>query len=188
MEHINEWMNADGEVELTQFLHIAQSVLHKEYMYDDSQILERLKTECITIVQTKLLVNNISHIQKAQFEHTLTIPFLNDFLITIFDILIENDKGDMEIWDWKTNKCTLDSDMDLLSDYYTKQMEIYLYMCSLLYPNQEIFRARLLFTRMAKPGAEDEMWSRTITRNKQDIQKIYQELIEDINVVRELYI
>lgn len=30
--------------------------------------------------------------------------------------------------------------------------------------------------------------SRTITRNKQDIQKIYQELIEDINVVRELYI
>ena len=99
--------------------------------------------------------NNTLHIQKAKFEHTLTIPFLNDFLITIFDVLIENDKGDMEIWDWKTNKCTLDTDMDLLSDYYTKQMEIYLYMCSLLYPNQEIFRARLLFTRMAKPGAED---------------------------------
>ena len=188
MEHINEWMNADGEVELTQFLQIAQSVLHKEYIYDDSLILERLKNECIAVVQTKLLRNNTLHIQKAKFEHTLTIPFLNDFLITIFDILIENDKGDMEIWDWKTNKCTLDSDMDLLSDYYTKQMEIYLYMCSLLYPNQEIFRARLLFTRMAKPDAEDEMWSRTITRNKQDIQKIYQELIEDINVVRELYI
>ncbi len=174
---IQTWIDDQQRIE-----HIAREILEKNERSNNS-LLYRVVNECGNVASTKLLHQYKPHFSAAKIEHTLQMPIGNDFLIGTIDLLIQNDNGEWEIWDWKTNRINDFQDADILSNKYKRQLQIYALFCSILFPEQEQFTARLLFTRQANVNVKDEEWTRAFCWNRSDIKafaKKINEIIYDI--------
>jgi hypothetical protein len=98
----------------------------------------------------------------------------------IFDLLCENERGEWEIWDWKTNGCSTQEQVDILTERYTLQMRYYAYVLSLLKPGQFVYTTRLIFTNMIAKSMDEQEWTRTIHLDLGDLLPIQYDIKQHI--------
>lgn len=112
------------------------------------------------------------------------MPLGADFLIGTIDALITTPTGELEIWDWKTNRVGSARDMDRLLAEYRLQLEVYAFVASRLQPEQDVFTTRLLFTRRATQNAHDDEWTRTLEFTRLDVAAIEEKIHGVISEIR----
>jgi ATP-dependent helicase/nuclease subunit A len=188
LEHIPAWLRPDGQVDedlLKESFHtVIRSLKDPDITIDafDSGL-----QQCRRIANTQLLQRYNPQLANSKREYRLTMPVDQDFFVSVFDMLIQDEKGDYEVWDWKTNYCNSAEHMDELLQEYKVQLTLYLYICALCFPAQTTLKARLLFTRMARPGAADMEWSRTMILSREQALEQGKELMESLHTIRSLY-
>ena len=182
LEGLKAWIHQEGNLDEAMLDATIQRVKEDHmFGYDCSEnVMSRIRNECLNIAGTNLLKEYAPHLQHSKTEFKLSIPMQDDFFVAVFDALMQSSNGEYELWDWKTNNCQSDEDMNALCKHYQPQMRHYLYMLSLLHPNQQEYKARLLFTRKAKKSAEDQEWTREIIVRKEEMNSIEQELLQYI--------
>lgn len=169
LEQIKIWLLPNGDANKNALNDIVNSIVDNMERPVKESIKERIINECNAIASTNLLQEFTNNLAEAKSEYALYMPYYDDFLIGKIDLLIKNNEGIWEIWDWKTNRINSEQDILKLTEHYELQMQIYAYFIMLLFPEQQRITARLLFTRLAKKNAKDEVWTRKFEWNKEEI-------------------
>lgn len=170
LERIDSWL-FDGKPNLKALEETVKSILTSIERAISQKLYDRIINECLKTASTSLIINNFDSIKKAKKEYSLTLPLENNFIVGTLDMLIINNSDEYEIWDWKTNRISQESDINALAEYYKTQMQFYAYLTIFLNPKQEEITARLLFTRLAKENVEDDRWTRVFTWNRNDLME-----------------
>jgi ATP-dependent helicase/nuclease subunit A len=187
MSKLPTWLSPDGIIDIQVLeTHITNELTAIE-RHTNQQLEQRIRRETENVARSPLLQRFALAFHGAQQEYPLQIPIGQDFLVGVLDVLVQNPNGEWEIWDWKTNKITETNGMNELFEHYRLQLECYIYFCSLLFPEQQQFTARLLFTRLATPDLDDAAWTRTLTCTRTEAQFLAQTLVERIQAMKEAY-
>jgi ATP-dependent helicase/nuclease subunit A len=174
MENINKWfVNGTIDKEKLQVLFDEVSVIIGKEI--DETFKEKVTVEISNVIRTKLFNNKIESILSSKHEAEYNIPVLNDFLNAKIDLLFDNE-GIFEIWDWKSNYITSKDEIKDLAKHYEFQMKVYAYLMMLLQPLKESYKAVLLFTKMAHPGAEDSDWTYEFVWRKSELAEFKNEI------------
>ncbi len=177
LEHIQKWVNAAG-VNEDMIDSIIDDIIqnHMSHSLEKDEVKQRMRRLCHAIGTSNLMQRHHTSLINIKTEYSLTIPIEDDFFCVIYDLLIENENGEWEIWDWKTNGCSTQEQMDILTERYTLQMRYYAYVLSLLKPGQFTYTTRLLFTNMIAKSADESEWTKTIKVDMVDMPRIYEEI------------
>jgi len=176
LEQINLWLNDDGSINNVILDDSINQSLIKNNAQGNTEIAQRVATECFAIAQTKLIQRNIKGLRKSQAELNLTMPIGDDFLTGSIDLLIETAEGTIEIWDWKSNRISSSEDLFEMKNKYQIQMLSYIYFLMHLHPNKDTYTARLLLTNCASPNSDDIDWTISFNYSYTDKEKIEIEL------------
>ncbi len=169
LEKINFWM-INGKKDDEKFAQTVEKEL--ELSTQDSKLYlsgNRIKEEIENVLASSLFNKYRTGLSNAKTEMTLTMPFGKDFLNGKIDMLIKDPEGRSEIWDWKTNIVDSARKFDELAQYYLPQMLFYAYMLMHLEPEHKEYKARLLFTRLAKKSASDDEWTKLFIWKKDEL-------------------
>ena len=177
LEHIQKWVNAAG-VNEDMIDSIIDDIIqnHMSHSLEKDEVKQRMRRLCHAIGTSNHMQRHHTSLINIKTEYSLTIPIEDDFFCVIYDLLIENENGEWEIWDWKTNGCSTQEQMDILTERYTLQMRYYAYVLSLLKPGQFTYTTRLLFTNMIAKSADESEWTKTIKVDMVDMPRIYEEI------------
>jgi ATP-dependent helicase/nuclease subunit A len=188
-EYMNEILNEHSSLfntnELLDFGRIVDrqkleltinEIIQNNQVNINKAFFDRVVNESSSIISTQLLQKYFASLKTSRRETELTMPIGNDFITGKIDLMIPDNEGNWEVWDWKTNKVESAEQMDFLFNEYQLQLKMYAFFLSQLYNEQQKFTVRLLFTRMARPGAADESWTRKEVWNKEDIAKFSSEI------------
>jgi len=178
MENISKWYDS-GKIDniiMESLFEEAEFFLHKKL---NGKFRERVSSEISNMISTDLIKNNIVEILDSKHEAEFNIPILNDFFNAKIDLLFEKN-GVYEVWDWKSNAITSKEEMTELAKYYEFQMKVYAYLIMLLQPEHENYTARLLFSKLAIPGAKDEEWTYRFVWTREDLIRFRSELEQSI--------
>lgn len=181
LEKIPKWIY-EGGVHEDQLEAIIDQIT-QEYLshsVEQEEVKQRMHRLCLDIGYSNLIQRNHAGISKAKTEYSLTIPVEEDFFCVIFDLLCENERGEWEIWDWKTNGCSTQEQVDILTERYTLQMRYYAYVLSLLKPGQFVYTTRLIFTNMIAKSMDEQEWTRTIHLDLGDLLPIQDDIKQHI--------
>lgn len=186
LEHINSWIENDGTIneELLDSIIIQKVQDYMMYSKEKDEVISQLKDLCTQIYASELIQSNRSVLSHCKTEYSLSIPVNDDFFVVIYDVLIERSNGLAEIWDWKTNACSSEKEVDILAKRYELQMKYYAYILHLLYPDQETIVTRLLFTNMIKRANNSE-WIREFSWKKEEMPIIRQAIEEHIAIAKQ---
>lgn len=176
-----EWLHSDQQLE-----HIARNIIERKDRSAPPELLRRVMQECRSVSSTALLGKYKQSILTGKYEYSLQMPVGQDILMGTMDLLIQDAEGQWEIWDWKTNRVRNARDIDKLRDFYKRQLQVYAVMTAGLFPHQEFFTTRLLFTRQAHAGATNDVWSRSFRWSKTEIKSIGNEIVELIRRIKSL--
>ena len=168
LENISSWLKSDGKTNRKELSNTIENVI-SEIPGDYNKYSDKILEEIISLSSTELIKKSAKRIQNAENEVFMSIPVGNDILNGTIDMIIRDPAGNMEIWDWKTNKAENAGNLDKLSDHYLLQMKIYAYFLSMQYPSQKQYKARLLFTSMAMPDCDDSQWVRSHVWNRKEL-------------------
>ncbi len=147
------------------------------------KIKKTVALECANIMNSKLLQS--VEIDGIITEHSLNLPVGHDFITGSIDALVNLD-GEYEVWDWKTNKLQK-SQKDFYGGRYEIQMKVYAYLISKMFPGQQTYRARLLFSKLADTGIEDSEWTLQYAWDEIQLKKIGEEIKSYMKEIRSLY-
>lgn len=186
LEHIQKWVNA-ADVNEDMIDSIIDDIIHNHMSnsLEKDEVKQRMRKLCHAIGTSSLMQRHHSSLSNIKTEYSLTIPIEDDFFCVIYDLLIENENGEWEIWDWKTNGCSTQEQMDILTERYTLQMRYYAYVLSLLKPGQFTYTTRLLFTNMIAKSGDESEWTRTIRVDLVDMPQIYEEIKSHISQAKQ---
>ena len=186
LEHIQKWVNSNG-VNEQMIDSITDDIIHNHISHslEKDEVKQRMQRLCHSIGNSNLLQRHHSSFINSKTEYSLTIPVEDDFFGVIYDLLIENEKGEWEIWDWKTNGCSTQEQVDILMERYALQMRYYAYVLSLLKPGQFTYTTRLLFTNMIAKSADESEWTRIFKIDIEDMPKIYEEIKKHISQAKQ---
>ena len=171
MERLNSWLDTDT-CSITDELGKTLDTKIEEFNYSADEKL-KAKNQIIALIKN-LVASDLFKINKnkfktAQFEISLNLPIDKHFLIGQIDMLIENEIGDKEIWDWKTNKIRSEQEFHDQSHKYQSQMESYLIFLYKLYPNLTTYKAKLLFLDRAFLN-DDKLWISELSKTTDEMQ------------------
>jgi ATP-dependent helicase/nuclease subunit A len=186
-ENITKWLTKNIEIDSKIQRMLLQEKFQDELLLDES-LINSILFEVKNTVKTEFLQNNINNMHEWMHEKEFAIPVQRDFVIGFIDVLMKNKNGDIEIWDWKSNRIFNTSNLIEKAQPYGVQMKIYCYFLSLMYPDQEKYSARLLFTNAAKPFAKDEDWTYSFEWTKDELKEFEVEFLTKIEKMKELYI
>ena len=177
LEHIQKWVNSNG-VNEQMIDSITDDIIHNHISHslEKDEVKQRMQRLCHSIGNSNLLQRHHSSFINSKTEYSLTIPVEDDFFGVIYDLLIKNEKGEWEIWDWKTNGCSTQEQVDILTERYALQMRYYAYVLSLLKPGQQTYTTRLLFTNMIAKSADESEWTRIIQIDMVHMPQIYEQI------------
>ncbi len=177
LEHIQKWVNV-ADVNEVMIDSIIDDIIqnHMSHSLEKDEVKQRMRRLCHAIGTSNHMQRHHTSLINIKTEYSLTIPIEDDFFCVIYDLLIENENGEWEIWDWKTNGCSTQEQMDILTERYTLQMRYYAYVLSLLKPGQFTYTTRLLFTNMIAKSADESEWTKTIKVDMVDMPRIYEEI------------
>jgi ATP-dependent exoDNAse (exonuclease V) beta subunit len=163
---------------------VVERVLPSIKQFIPPDLLARIQRETQAIAATPLVKRFSGQLSGAKYEHQITMPIGSDFLIGALDVLVSAPNGEIEVWDWKTNRVGSARDMDGLLKQYRLQLEVYAFVIAHLAPEQETIRTRLLFTRRATANATDEDWTRVLEFTRLDIQAIEAKILRIAGRIR----
>ena len=176
LQKINSWYDFStdsfNELFLTNLIDEEIIDLKIEQEIDKKIFLEQFKN----IIKTKLIQQYKSNLKNAIFEKKLQIPIGENFYSGIIDLMVKDENGDFEIWDWKTNKVENSTTVSILAENYKLQMQMYVYFLMHLFPNQKQYKARLLFAELATVAAENSDWTVEFNFTVADKKMIYSEI------------
>ncbi|MEY5130625.1 MAG: hypothetical protein RL734_692 [Bacteroidota bacterium] len=186
LEHIQKWVNPN-DVNEQMIDSIIDDIIQNQMSHslEKEGVKIRMRRLCHAIGTSDLMQRHRFSISNAKTEYSLTIPVEEDFFCVIYDLLIENEKGEWEIWDWKTNGCSTQEQVDILTERYALQMRYYAYVLSLLKPGQQTYTTRLLFTNMIAQSADESEWTRSIQIDMVDMPQIYEEIKRHISQAKQ---
>ncbi|MFA6571097.1 MAG: PD-(D/E)XK nuclease family protein, partial [Bacteroidota bacterium] len=176
LEQINDWIDITGKIKETEFDEIITGAVQGENRAIHKKLRDRIDKECRNVISTKLLKSLIGKVYGAETEYSMLLPFGDNVIIAKIDMIIENNNGDFEVWDWKTNRVDKPSDKELLAKKYSLQMKTYAYFMMLNNPEKPKYYARLLFTRLASTVAEESHWTRLFEWTKEELLSFGEEL------------
>jgi len=157
--NISNWLDANGTIIEQNLSQIILDTLHAQQVARRNKLIERITNDARTIAASPIVTNNSSVFRTMLIEHTVTMPVGTDFFTGTMDAIVQLPDGSREIWDWKTNKLTTKSSTEWL-EYYTTQLKSYCFLLANMYPQQQTFSARLIFTRTG------ELQTLTLTRQQ----------------------
>lgn len=184
LEQLPLWLSADGIVHSEIFERIVDYIMPEGNQLIQKQMRERIKQETLNVARTALIQRCAQGFSTSQREYELTMPIGVDFLHGVFDMIVQNERGDYEIWDWKTHHVETHDAMEQIFGAHNLQLDVYAYLLSHLYPEQETFRARLLFTRRAAHDIADAEWTRSSVYSREDLRFIGQNIQRLIHEIR----
>lgn len=184
LQHLPSWMGLDGTVQPSEFQRTIERILPSTRRVFTPALHARIQRETQAVASTPLVRRYASALLSAQYEYPITMPLGADFLIGTIDALITTPTGELEIWDWKTNRVGSARDMDRLLAEYRLQLEVYAFVASRLQPEQDVFTTRLLFTRRATQNAHDDEWTRTLEFTRLDVAAIEEKIHGAISEIR----
>lgn len=144
---------------------------------------ERLIKECHSIIQTDLIKKYAKYIKQSKTEYSMYFPFGANFLQGIIDLLLVDQAGNYQVWDWKTNVISSNYKIEL-KEYYDRQMKFYCYLVSELNPIQQVFEAKLLLTRLARADAKDDEWTIEYRWTREELQLLKIEISAEIEKIK----
>jgi len=180
LESIKDWIVADGKVDTKILNDTIDRTLTENNRSISDELRLRITQECTYISSTDLLLRYSTFLPDAKIEHFLQMPVKNNILVGSIDMLIQNENGEWEIWDWKSNNVSGKKQMNELAEHYEMQMKVYAGIFSLSNPKQEKIKCRLLFTRRAKNNAKDDDWTYTFEWDASEAKSFIDEIEEDI--------
>jgi ATP-dependent helicase/nuclease subunit A len=208
LQHLPEWLNPDGMLDIEHLEAIADRVLPLRATVrgtlgtsapSDALLLrEQILHEVQRTVQTpfiKRFAPLLTDSARTRYEYVVTVPFdhqlasgtvSHDILTGTLDVLLHNERGEWEIWDWKTNRVASQNDCTVLAEEYRLQMELYAYFVAQIAPEQPRITTRLLFTKRARAGALDQDWMRIIEFSREHIGVIERHIASLITDIRTL--
>jgi ATP-dependent helicase/nuclease subunit A len=187
LQHLPKWLKSDGKMDENELRSRIRRAVpdHRNTM----ELTERVFRETQAIAQTPLVKRYAERLARenvmVKYEYALSLPFdhatsrgaeSRDILIGTLDVMVKNERGVWEIWDWKTNRVASQSEMGRLVEEYRLQLEFYAFLLAHIAPEQQEFTARLLFTRRAAPTALDQDWTRTVEFSRERINTIRQRI------------
>lgn len=194
LEEIRDWIRSDGSIDEKYLIKVIDNVITNSNKIISNKLRERIFNECYAVANSTLIKLYANQIKESIQEQTLQLVYKNDLLLVKTDLLIKNADDEWEIWDWKTNKVDSKKSKESLIKYYELQMKIYIYFLMKLYPEQKTFKARLLFTRLAKESKipvintskKDELdnWFHTFKWGIEDFDVIESEINKIIDRIR----
>lgn len=184
LQHLPSWMGLDGTVQPSEFQRTIERILPSTRRVFTPALHARIQRETQAVASAPLVRRYAPVLLSAQYEYPITMPLGADFLIGTIDALIKTPTGELEIWDWKTNRVGSARDMDKLLSEYRLQLEVYAFVASRLQPEQDVFTTRLLFTRRATQNAHDDEWTRTLEFTRLDVASIEEKIHGVIGEIR----
>lgn len=179
-EYIKKWYKS-GQINDLALDETINMVMSTYFLLKDDELAEKraeIKSLVRDVVATGYLANYEAFIEDSAAEFTILHSLADNVLQGQLDMLIKNNKGEYEVWDWKTDK--LNGRIDQLAENYAAQMKQYAFLLSQFCPGQSEYNARLLFVRGAKNAKSDADWVRTHTIKQEDLAAFEQETIENI--------
>jgi ATP-dependent helicase/nuclease subunit A len=171
LQYMEKWLSDDFTINNDELRNLI-SASFNNYEYSDlNEAIDEIIEECISISQSPLIRNQFENIKSGEAEYFLAIPLRNNIIHGIIDLLLQNENGDYEIWDWKSNNIHTGKEKEETAKHYELQMRIYCYFISKLYPEQNEYTARLLFTRLAGKTDDDNMWAHKFVWSKKDMEE-----------------
>lgn len=122
------------------------------------------------------------NILEGKAEYFLTMPVDNDFLNAKIDLLLKNNNGQYEIWDWKTNNIQDYVQKEKLISHYEFQMKVYAFLISKIF-NQDEYISRLLFTKLAGENAREDEWTHKYIFTKTELTGFENGIAEQIKMI-----
>ena len=176
LQKINDWYDGSANKLNENFL---EELIENELILlnDEQKTAKNIFVEkCKQIVNTELFQAYKESLRTAKFEYKLHIPFGENFYSGVIDCLLCDENGDYEIWDWKTNRIANQATVGVLRENYELQMKMYIYFLMYLVPQQTHYRARLLFTELAKENASNEEWTAEFVFTQSDKNSLHSEI------------
>jgi ATP-dependent helicase/nuclease subunit A len=183
LEHICGWMDENGNIDGQKL----EEILREQFVFYEhvpsEDFFENTIHVLLNCAATEIISRNIANIHDSIPEYSLRMPYGEDFLVANIDLLLKKENGNLEIWDWKSNRVENINQAKELAQKYKLQMMIYAYFVSFLSPEQSIFKAILLFTRLAGHGKKDEEWTVEFSFSRDELSQFTHSVdsyIEDI--------
>ena len=173
LENLEKWMDINGTVQNDSLETVIKNEMMRNQVNYDDGLFERIRTECVNTAETALIRDNAENIKSSSFEHEVYMPVSEEFIVGAIDLLLKNKNGDYEVWDWKSN---IVKNMDELAEHYKFQMKLYAYFVYKLKPGQSVYSSKLLFTRLARQGADEKDWTYTFNWKPLELEAFGTEL------------
>ena len=183
LENIKYWMTNDARVQPQILSETIDRIIFDHGKAVDEKLRSRIIEECMNVASSELLQKFAGNINDAEIEYFLQMPINDNYLVGSIDMLIEDGNGSYEIWDWKSNNVLNLEEMRQAASHYEKQMKVYAGLFTLLHPEQEKIRCRLLFTKLAKTGAHSGKWTYTYTWTKSQVAEYLNDIKNKISEI-----
>jgi len=182
LENINYWFEDARNNIYEKLDNSIENALFDNNIVKDENLFDRIKNECIAISKNKLIIEYSKYFPYSEFEKELNMPFNNSLINSSIDLVIKDENGEfIEIWDWKSNKITNQDEYDELTNHYSYQLKLYLFLISKIYPNKNYYIAKLIFTRLS--NSDNFVYKLDMSKN--DLDEFEKELKIIINDMKE---
>jgi ATP-dependent helicase/nuclease subunit A len=176
MEHILDWL-IDTKIDESALDNIADQAL-SYYSNLNPETKLNLIDICKKVAASELIIKNYDYLQSAEHEYKLMMPVGDDFIQGTIDLAINNENGETEVWDWKSNR--ISGSLVPTAKHYEAQMRLYSYLIYKLKPEQKSYKAKLLFVRLADNNASDKDWTYEFEWSQGDMLEYEQSLFANV--------
>lgn len=152
----------------------------------NSDTLERLITDTQKVLNTNYIKNNESILLNSNKEYNLKMAFGDHILNAIYDSIYINE-GEVEIWDWKTNKFYGNESVIDKSKSYELQMDIYALLAFNINDSIETVNTRLLYITKIDENVDNSEWIKANSYTRKDVEKIKLKLAGLIGQIKNQY-
>ncbi len=186
-EKMNRWYDSDNNIIKTdEFSIVLSEALALIDAVGNQQIIQRITSEVNNVTRTNLIQSKEFDFKTMKNEFALRYAFGRDFLSGVIDVLITDQNGNYEIWDFKSDFLTQDGIL-AKAENYQEQIKLYGYLIYLLNDKPALIKARLLFTRLAKPNAKNVEWTYLFKWSSTEMEDYKIELHERIKEIYNEY-
>jgi ATP-dependent helicase/nuclease subunit A len=176
MMNIKNWYSSTKYINYNYLNEIIKKYQNSQNILINDNDKELIINEITMVVNSHFIQTNLHYLLDAKFEYELNVPLFNNLFKVIYDVLILNKDEEYEIWDWKSNKILNNEDIQLKAKYYELQMKIYALVLTYLYPNNNKYIAKLIFTNYVVNSKEDFDWIVTFEWSKSELKDFEKEI------------
>jgi ATP-dependent helicase/nuclease subunit A len=187
LENIDKWMPENGNIAEDILDNYITNITTQIIANPQQEFIAGIRNEILNVVATKLVQNNAKVIHLSEKELSLKMPFKEDFLNAKIDLLLKYNSH-YEIWDWKSNRVENVNEMISSADHYKFQMKLYACFLKFLKPELLKFKARLLFTYLASPKADDKEWTVVFEWDSSELDKFLKEVEKEMIKMKSLLV